>query len=274
MPATTPIHVTPIHVTPIQVTPIPAFNDNYIWLLRSGSEAVVVDPGDAEVVTEQLQQLGIALTAIWITHHHPDHVGGVERLLERWPVPVFGPAGSPAEQLFSVHLTAGQQLQLGTARFDVLAIPGHTLDHIAFYCAESAMLFCGDTLFAGGCGRVFEGTFEQMYQSLQQLAALPANTAIYCAHEYTLANLAFASAVEPDNVDLQQRLQRDQQLRQHGQPTLPSTLASELATNPFLRCETATEAMTRALLEAGFGDSTALNGAARFAALRRWKDSF
>jgi len=257
----------------ISVEPIAAFNDNYIWLLQSGDrrEAVVVDPGDGRAVLDYLDARAITLTAIWITHHHPDHVGGIAELLERWQLPVYGPAGSPAEAQFSHSLRAGDQLELGGIGFKVLAIPGHTLDHIAYYAATSGQLFCGDTLFAGGCGRVFEGTYAQMHESLQQLAALPATTAVYCAHEYTLANLAFAVAAEPDNRALQQRVSEAQQRRTQALPTVPSTIGLELATNPFLRCHQPGIAAT---LSARGATWQTASDAERFAALRSWKDSF
>jgi len=158
----------------------------------------------------------------------------------------------------------------------VLAIPGHTLDHIAYYSPSSSMLFCGDTLFAGGCGRVFEGTFEQMHSSLQQLAALPQETAVYCAHEYTLANLIFARAADPNNIALKERQRHAVSLRESDIPTLPSTIGLELTTNPFLRCQLETMAQTLAepLQNAGFDSAQLATGAQRFAALRQWKDNF
>lgn len=262
----------------LNVTPIAAFSDNYIWLLECNEtkQAVVIDPGDSRAVLEHLQQRQIELTGIWITHHHPDHVGGVELLQKQSPVAVWGPLGSPAQALFGHTLSAGQEVAIGPHRFTVLAIPGHTLDHIAYYSPSSSMLFCGDTLFAGGCGRVFEGTFEQMHSSLQQLAALPQETAVYCAHEYTLANLIFARAADPNNIALKERQRHAVSLRESDIPTLPSTIGLELTTNPFLRCQLETMAQTLAepLQNAGFDSAQLATGAQRFAALRQWKDNF
>lgn len=257
-------------------TPIPAFNDNYIWLVQCGHEIAVVDPGDGEVVANYLNQRRLSLDAIWITHHHPDHIGGIERLRSQWPSAIYGPASSPAEALFTHTLQAGDLVDIGSVEFCVLAVPGHTLDHIAFYSAEAAMLFCGDTLFAGGCGRVFEGTFAQMNESLEKLAALPGETAVYCAHEYTLSNLAFARAAEPDNSALIERLAQAQQQRADALPTVPSTIALERATNPFLRCQAPASAkqLLVPLEAAGYANVPLSSAAERFAALRRWKDSF
>jgi len=214
---------------------IPAFKDNYIWLLRKGSAAVVVDPGDARPVLEVLEREGLALTAILITHHHADHQGGVAGLLAHYPATVFGPADESITAL-SRPLRGGETIDLpalGLA-FEVIAVPGHTLGHLAYY--GSGCLFCGDTLFGAGCGRVFEGTMAQMLASLALLAALPDDTAVYCAHEYTQANLRFALAADPGNRALQQRADEVAAARAEGLASVPSTLMQEKATNPFLRC--------------------------------------
>ena len=247
---------------------IPAFKDNYIWLLRKGAAAVVVDPGDAGPVLEVLDREGLALTAIVITHHHADHQGGVAGLLARYPAAVLGPQVESITGL-SRPLRGGETIDLpglGVA-FEVIAVPGHTLGHLAYHGAGA--LFCGDTLFGAGCGRVFEGTMAQMLASLERLAALPGDTAVYCAHEYTQANLRFALAVDPGNRPLQQRASEVAALRAAGRASVPSTLAQEKATNPFLRC----------------GDPALVASAQRrvaqatsplevFTALREWKNGF
>ncbi len=220
-----------------QIITLPARQDNYIWLIREGDQAIVVDPGDAAPVEARLEQLGLALTGILITHFHGDHIEGVPALLARWPqaqlcTPVGWP-GPAAEH--HRQLTDGDNLDFPTLglQFTVMHLPGHTAEHLAF--VGHGALFCGDTLFAGGCGRVFTGQPTLMWHSLQRLAALPPETQIYCAHEYTRANLEFCLRVEPDNLDTRQRLQQISKLRQQGLPTVPSRLEEELATNVFLR---------------------------------------
>jgi hydroxyacylglutathione hydrolase len=255
----------------ITVTPIKAFSDNYIWCLQaSGSEdAVVVDPGDGQAVLSALSANGLTLAGILITHHHFDHTGGLELLLAHAEVPVWGPH-NPAIRQISARLGDGDRVNVLGAEFEVIEVPGHTLDHIAFFSAEESLLFCGDTLFAGGCGRLFEGDASTMHQSLSRLARLPANTQVYCAHEYTLSNLAFAAAVEPENAELQARILRDTASRQHNTPTVPSELALELATNPFLR---SAQAGLAAHMQGRDGvDPT--DAVAVFAAVRNWKDGF
>jgi hydroxyacylglutathione hydrolase len=250
------------------VIPIPAFRDNYIWLLRKGAAAVVVDPGDAQPVLDLLAQDRLSLSAILVTHHHADHQGGVATLLAHHPVEVFGPA---AESITGVtrSLRDGEIVRITSCdiEFQVIAVPGHTLGHIAYY--GSGCLFCGDTLFGAGCGRLFEGTAEQMANSLARLASLPDDTLVYCAHEYTQANLRFARAVEPGNRRLSRRADEVAVARAKGWSTVPSTMALEKASNPFLRCrepEVAASARLRA--------SEARDEVAVFAALRKWKDSF
>ncbi len=251
------------------VVPLRAFDDNYIWTLRNERHAAVVDPGDEQPVLDYLQRERLELCAILATHHHPDHVGGIAGLLAHRAVPVYGPRGEPIPTL-SRPVGEGDAVELPQLelRFRVLDIPGHTRAHIAYYGANS--LFCGDTLFACGCGRLFEGTAEQMAASLSKLAALPEATLVYSGHEYTLANIAFARAVEPDNEELKARAATDAQKRKSDRPTLPSTIGREKKTNPFLRCrEPAVIAAANKYLGARAGDPVQV-----FAAIRQWKDSF
>ncbi|MGH6623788.1 MAG: hydroxyacylglutathione hydrolase, partial [Burkholderiaceae bacterium] len=220
------------------MTPIPAFNDNYLWLLARGRIAAVVDPGDAAPIVRALEERQVDLAVILVTHHHGDHVGGVLELKERYGARVYGPAG---EQIAGLdrRLVAGDRVRELDLEFQVIEVPGHTRGHIAYFAAdaEPPLLFCGDTLFGCGCGRLFEGTPAQMLASLDQLRGLPDATQVYCAHEYTLSNIRFAQAVEPHNADLQERARAAKVLREAGQPTLPSTIGLERATNPFLRSD-------------------------------------
>lgn len=254
----------------MDVRPIPAFDDNYIWLLtRPGYDGcAVVDPGDEDPVIDRLETEGRRLETILITHKHGDHVGGIRGLKARWPdAVVYGP-GNEAIKTLERRLAGGDRVALERlgVTFEVLDVPGHTEGHIAYYGAGS--LFCGDTLFAAGCGRVFSGTFEQLSVSLQRIAMLPPETRVFCAHEYTLANLGFAAWVEPDSAALLARTERDRRQRERGEPTVPSTLADELATNPFLRTQ---DPAVIAAAEAWSGQT--LSGAdAVFRALRTWKD--
>ena len=259
-----------------EVVPVPAFKDNYIWTLRDARQAAVVDPGDARPVLEYLAREKLELCAILATHHHADHVGGVAELLARKRVPVHGPRAEPIPTLTN-PVGEGDEVsipELGVS-FSVLDIPGHTRAHIAYYGAGA--LFCGDTLFACGCGRVFEGTPEQMLASLEKLLALPDDTKVYCGHEYTLANIGFARAVDPQNERLEKRERETRKLREAGRPTLPSTLGEEKATNPFLRVR------ERAVIESANkylgarvagGGTRAAAPAQVFAAIREWKNRF
>ena len=252
----------------LEIVPVKAFKDNYIWTLRDGKHAAVVDPGEARPVLDYLAHEKLDLIAILATHHHADHVGGIRELLERaGRVPVYGPRGEPIDTLTRA-VGEGDTVtipELGLS-FAVLDIPGHTRAHIAYYGANC--LFCGDTLFACGCGRLFEGTAEQMHASLEKLRALPDSTRVYCGHEYTLANIAFARGVEPDNAALRAREARDRKLREAGKPTLPTTLGEEKATNPFLRClEPAVIDSANKYLGARAADPVRV-----FAAIRDWKN--
>ena len=253
----------------LSVAPVRAFKDNYIWTLRDHRHAAVVDPGDAQPVLDYLQAEGLELVAILATHHHRDHVGGVAELLASRRVPVYGPRGEPIPTL--THAVGGSERvtvpELGLD-FEVLDIPGHTRAHIAYY--GHGMLFCGDTLFACGCGRLSEGTPQQMYDSLQKLAALPDDTLVYCGHEYTLANLAFAKAAESGNPDMTQTEKSAAAARAADKPTLPSTIGREKATNPFLRC---TRPAVIASADKYLG-SRASDPVQVFAALREWKNGF
>lgn len=255
----------------LEIAPIPAFTDNYIWCLHDGATAWVVDPGAAEPVAAFLAANALTLAGILITHHHADHTGGVLELRERFAVAdVYGPA-NPAIAGITHALREGDAVAVLGHRFSVIEVPGHTLDHIAYAGADLSppLLFCGDTLFAAGCGRLFEGSPQQMYASLQKLAGLPKNTAVYCTHEYTQANLRFAQAVEPDNLAIRQRAQAATQTRANHQPTLPSTLALELETNPFLRAQS--PAVRQAALRRAPQSHSAVDV---FTAIRAWKDQF
>src|SRR4051812_35800038 len=210
----------------MKLIPLPAFQDNYLWVLHDGRRALVVDPGDAQPVLDHLQTAGLQLDAILVTHHHADHVGGVARLHEATGAAVWGPAAEPVPAPFT-PLSQGDRIQVLGIDFEVLDVPGHTAGHIAYYAPSvdgSPVLFCGDTLFSGGCGRLFEGTPAQMLASLDKLSALPAATRVCCAHEYTLSNLRFARAVDPANADLLQYAQQCEALRRDDKPTLPSSI--------------------------------------------------
>ncbi len=263
----------------LQVWPIPAFTDNYIWCIHDQQSALLVDPGDAQPAIAYLSQNNLRLTGILITHYHADHIGGLPELLAWSPeaVPVYGPAGEDIP-LRSHALFEGDTVEIAAPRIKlrVLEVPGHTLGHIAYVAlaednpGQTPKLFCGDTLFASGCGRLFEGTPTQMSQSLAKFLALSPDTLVYCTHEYTLSNIRFAKAVEPNNQDLLQWASEAEALRQRNQPTVPTTIAHEKRVNPFLRCDqepviaAATERVNQALK----------HPAEVLAVVRAWKDQF
>lgn len=259
----------------INIIQVPAFDDNYLWLLhrQNSPRAYVVDPGDATATNQALTQHGLELAGILLTHHHWDHTNGVAELSAQHKVPVYGPL---SEKIQGVSHTLKDQQTLNLEDgiiAEILAVPGHTLDHIAYLIADpqqAPVLFCGDTLFSAGCGRMFEGTPEQMHRSLSTLGSLSKDTQVFCAHEYTMANLAFASAVEPNNTDITARAQEVQSLRQQGLSSIPSNIATERLTNPFLRCEHA-DVITAATQH---GNLKQPSSTQVFAELRLWKDSF
>lgn len=249
-----------------EISLIPAFKDNYIWLLTAGPRAAVVDPGDAAPVIAALEARGLILDSILITHHHADHQGGVADLLARWPATVYGPENESITGC-SHPLCGGETIDVLGQAVAVWAVPGHTRGHLAYHAP--GVLFCGDTLFGAGCGRLFEGTPAQMADALATIAALPPETRVYCAHEYTAMNLPFALAVEPGNGALQARMHRVATARAAGEATVPLLLADELATNPFLRCHE--PAVIAAGMQAGAASSAAVDV---FAALRAWRNVF
>lgn len=257
----------------MQVTPVPAFRDNYIWAIHArlgdNHAAVLVDPGEPDAILSWLESRQAHPVAVLITHHHGDHTGGLAALAKRWPVPVYGP-GKESIPGVTHPVAEGSTVdipQLGL-RFQVMETPGHTRGHVCYY--GHGWLFSGDTLFSCGCGRLFEGSAQDMHQSLQRLARLPTETQVYCAHEYTLPNIGFAKEVEEANPALEARYLDARQSRKAGLPTLPSTIGQELGTNPFLRCHV--PAVRVAISHyAGCPVNTDLEA---FSRLRQWKDSF
>jgi hydroxyacylglutathione hydrolase len=271
----------------LHVHAIPAFKDNYIWMMHDGSNAVVVDPGDTEPVEKTLARMGLSLSAIVLTHLHYDHCWGVPGLLQRWPVPVYGPVlndhdrathppfpkpGTVPLDCVTHPVGNGDRVVLRAPRTDltVMAVPGHTRGHLVYWDQARGRVFTGDTLFAGGCGKVFGGSMLDMVRSLDQLAGLPEQTEVYCAHEYTLENLRFAIAVDPNNTALLARYRTEQAKRERGIPTLPSTIALEKATNPFLRV-LEPDIVDSIRNHTGLAVSTSSES---FAALRNWKNVF
>ena len=255
----------------MELIALPAFSDNYLWLLHDGAQALVVDPGDAAPVLEALRQRSLTLASILVTHHHADHTGGVAELRAATGAQVFGPATEAVPEPL-VRVKGGDVVRTLGLTFEVIDVPGHTAGHIAYFCPDmdgAPLLFCGDTLFSGGCGRLFEGTPAQMLASLDRLAALPGATRVCCAHEYTLSNLRFARAVEPGNQALAAYEQQCERLREEGRPTLPSRIDTERAVNPFLRSREASVTQAVRAHAASATDEVAV-----FAALRQWKNEF
>ena len=251
-----------------EITAVPALHDNYVWMIHGGQSAAAVDPGEAAPVLAFLKERGLRLDAILCTHRHADHTGGIAELREVYNVPVYG-RRHPGNPHVTGDLREGDRLELdppGIA-FDILETPGHLDDHLAYYAP--GILFCGDVLFGAGCGRNFEGTLAQLHHSLQRLAALPGETGVYCAHEYTAANLRFALACEPHNPDIRRRVEQVAQQLAANLSSVPSSIALEKATNPFLRC--AEPELIRTLQQRGLTD-TSEPGV--FAALREWRNHF
>lgn len=267
-----------VGVTSVNITPIKAFSDNYIWAIINKNVATLVDPGDANVCIAFLEQNKLTLSTILITHHHSDHTGGIKQLVnycqqKQWPLSVYGPANESIPHC-DVKLVENDSVVLDELgiKFSVIDLPGHTAGHIAYYTKSlsTPILFCGDTLFSGGCGRLFEGSPEQMLNSLTKLADLPENTQVYCTHEYTQANLMFALTVEPNNQDLVNYHNKVNQLRSKGLATIPSTIELEKQINPFLRCHTQSIQASAQQFETG----TRATPLDTFTSIRRWKDQF
>ncbi len=266
----------------MNLIPLPAFDDNYFWLLHDGAHAIVIDPGEAGVVEAALDRLKLKLDAILVTHHHADHTGGVKSLRLNTGAQVYGPGYELIPEP-AARVNEGDTITSLGLTFTVLDVPGHTSGHIAYYCdkvsleqadttvRKSPLLFCGDTLFSGGCGRLFEGTPAQMLHSLDKLRALPGHTLVCCAHEYTLSNLKFANAVEPGNANLVNYTKLCQTLRADQQPTLPSTIEIECQINPFLRSR---ETTVRQSIQAHAPLNSTLDDVQAFAILREWKNKF
>jgi hydroxyacylglutathione hydrolase len=265
--------------TLLQVWPIPAFDDNYLWCIHDGVSALLVDPGEAAPCLRYLEQEKLTLTGILVTHHHADHTGGILELLNTLgsTIPVYGPLNNDIPGRTQA-LVEGDKVDITEPQISlkVLEVPGHTLGHIAYFANKQPnvmepMLFCGDTLFASGCGRLFEGTPTQMSQSLAKFAALPKNTLVYCTHEYTLSNIRFALAVEPHNKNLISWAEKAKALRDQDKPTLPTTIGQELQVNPFMRCD---QAEVIAAAQTISGQQELPSPAHVLAAIRAWKDRF
>jgi hydroxyacylglutathione hydrolase len=254
------------------VTPIPAFSDNYIWAISvdGDDKIIVVDPGDAQAVEQYLTRNNLTLSAILITHHHNDHTGGVAELTAHRDISIYGPANSPFKGI-TTALSNGDEIELLGSTFKVREIPGHTLDHISYLVeSEPAQIFCGDTLFLAGCGRLFEGTAKQMLQAMHYFSQLADDTEVYCTHEYSLANLSFAAAVEPDNNEIQLAIKDCTLLREQNQPTLPTSIGQEKKINPFMRTE------QNAVINAAsaFSAKNLHSEVEVFASIREWKNQF
>ncbi len=253
----------------LSVEPIKAFEDNYIWLVTTNEGSIVVDPGESSKIIKLIDENKINLKGIFVTHHHYDHTNGLKDLSRKLNIDIYGPCNNINE--INKRVKNSDHISILGIDFKIIEVPGHTLDHIAFYSFNDGepILFCGDTLFAGGCGRIFEGTYEQMFESLNKLSSLPKNTKIYCGHEYTLSNLKFAIEVDSSNKDLIKEYEQIKKLRNIDCPSLPSTLDRELKVNPFLRYDNYS---IKNKIKKEFGISG--NGLDIFTALRKWKDSF
>jgi len=254
-----------------EVSAIKAFSDNYIWTLIKDGEVTIVDPGDPEPVKNYLNEKGLNLKNILITHHHFDHTGGIEELTDIYGCEVYGPDGGHIKGI-GVKIQDNQEFTIMDVTFKAFATPGHTLDHLSYYVEDDSnpLLFCGDTLFSGGCGRLFEGSPKQMHNSLSRLAELPGKTKVFCTHEYTESNLRFAIAVEPNNRHIKDKIEEVQELRRKDLETLPSTISEELNINPFLRCN-----QNDVINSAEYYCKTQLSESHEvLGAIREWKDNF
>ena len=253
----------------LSVEPIKAFEDNYIWLVTTNEGSIVVDPGESSKIIKLIDENKINLKGIFVTHHHYDHTDGLKDLSRKLNIDIYGPNNNINE--INKRVKNSDHISILGIDFEIIEVPGHTLDHIAFYSFNDGepILFCGDTLFAGGCGRIFEGTYEQMFESLNKLSSLPKNTKIYCGHEYTLSNLKFAIEADSSNKDLIKEYEQIKRLRNIDCPSLPSKLDRELKVNPFLRYDNYS---IKNKIKKEFGISG--NGLDIFTALRKWKDSF
>ena len=253
----------------LSIKPIKAFSDNYIWLLSTNEGSIVVDPGEADEIIELSKSKEIDLKGILVTHHHYDHTNGIKNILKSCDVKIYGPDNNIGE--ITNIVKEGDNVNIIGLNFNVIEIPGHTLDHIAFICNKDgdSIIFCGDTLFSGGCGRVFEGTFKQMFESINKIAKLPLNTRIFCGHEYTASNLEFAKEVEPNNILIKEKLDQVKKNVSKGIPSLPSDLNTELKINPFLRCDNK-DVKEKIANKFGYTESKI----DIFKALRKWKDNF
>jgi len=277
-PINSPTEINPVNLSSIKVTSIKAFDDNYIWAITNKQVATLVDPGDASVCIEFLEKNKLILNSILITHHHSDHTGGIKTLVtycqqKQWPLTVYGPVNENIPHC-DIKLNENDTVVLDklNINFQIIDLPGHTAGHIAYFAKDHStpILFCGDTLFSGGCGRLFEGTPEQMWNSLSKLANLPEHTKVYCTHEYTQANLAFALTVEPNNQALVNYSNKVNELRTQGLATIPSTIEREKQINPFLRCHKQS-IQTSAQQFSTDTNTTSLD---TFTTIRRWKDQF